>query len=481
MTRTLRTKRPARRSVVRTRRAPVRRKKPPQTLRIVRHIRRARRRPLRVLHIPRALPRDITTTRDGDIVDNWVRAQVVNAVRHLNQLAPFTSDTYGTGMARPKEANIQAANKLLTQERNSQLSKVRTLRDLAKQALADPATQTLSRFAAQKDKVESGTRATEAIWHFYDDLFSQRSGPMADRLAAMDRIAADCYQSCYMGLGRARSLPTPPPMSFMEPASGPATYRRGVTVPKLARRKNPFPLVRLPFHRLNAPWSLGAVPHEIGHNVHADLDLWTTTPRLIRERLASLDMPSSVQAVWARWHKEIYADLLGVLLIGPYYVESLMDVVGKSPSRVAQFNPDGVHPTSYLRPMISTALLRRIGFEDRARRYDRGWKSLYATSVGTAIPQDMRRTFVTACKAVVDVLCFKQMSAYGGKALVEVTRFRPQDMLTVREAAERLAQGTNPGIAPERFFICAAREALDRKLASPDQITRNFYTTLTGR
>jgi hypothetical protein len=131
--------------------------------------------------------------------------------------------------------------------------------------------------------------------------------------------------------------------------------------------------------------------------------------------------------------------------------------------------------------MISTALLRRIGFSDRARKYDQGWKSLYSPRVGTAIPYDMRRTFNAACRAVVDVLCFKQMNAYGGKALVEISRFRPQDMLTVKEAAERLAKGTNPGIAPERFFICAAREALDRRLASPEQITRNFYTTLTGR
>lgn len=485
MTRILRKKRPARRSVTRIRRAPARRKPMPRQLRIVHHIRRPRRRPTRVVHITHDLPLDtfpVTANRsDARIAENWVRAQIVNATRHLNQLAPFASDQYGSGIARPKEANVLAANALLKRERASQLAKVQTLKDLGRQALAEPTTPNLSRFAAQKDKVASGTRATEAIWHFYDDLFAQRTGPMADRLAAMDRIATDCYQSCYMGLGRARSLPTPPPMSFMEPASGPATYRRGVTVPKLARRKNPFPLVRLPFHRLNSPWSLGAVPHEIGHNVHADLDLWTTTPRLIKDRLASLDMPSSVQSVWARWHKEIYADLLGVLLIGPYYVESLMDVVGKSPDRVARFSASGVHPTSYLRPMISTALLRRIGFSDRARKYDQGWKSLYSPRVGTAIPYDMRRTFSAACRAVVDVLCFKQMNAYGGKALVEISRFRPQDMLTVKEAAERLAKGTNPGIAPERFFICAAREALDRRLASPEQITRNFYTTLTGR
>jgi hypothetical protein len=319
------------------------------------------------------------------------------------------------------------------------------------------------------------------VWHFYDDLFSQRRGPLADQLAAMDRIALDCYQTSYMGLGRARSLPTPPPMAFSQPAVGPATYRRNVPVPKIGRRANPFPLVRLPFHRLMNPWSLGAVPHEIGHNIHADLKLWRVTPGLIRGRLAQLGHGAEAQKTWAIWHKEIYADLIGVLLIGPYYIESLFDVVGKSPARVARFRSGAVHPTSYIRPFISTELLRRIGFEARANAYDAGWRKLYPASVARRLPAHLRRQFRETTAAVVDVLCFKPMGAYGGKMLSQVVRFRPQDLQTVREMAERLARGTNPGIAPERFFIGAAREALDRRLAPAEQIAENFYTALTGR
>ncbi|NNF24433.1 MAG: hypothetical protein HKN63_06465 [Rhodobacteraceae bacterium] len=410
----------------------------------------------------------------------WIRAQVVNARRHLGRLTAFKREDYGTGLARPKEANVQAANALLNRERAKQMKLVRALGAAAQRAEGRLDTPALSRFARLKDKVALGTRQTEAIWHFYDDLFGQRRGALADQLAAMDRIALDCYQTCYMGLGRARSLPTPPPFAFMEAAS-PATYRRGVVVPKLARRENPFPLVRLPFHRLMNPWSLGAVPHEIGHNLHADLKLWSVTPQLIRQRLAQAGRPAPAQATWARWHKEIYADLIGVLLIGPYYIESLLDVIAKSPARVARFRSKGVHPVSYLRPHISTELLRRIGFQRRAAAYDAGWRRIYPAGVDKALPGWLRDGFRGTAAAVVDVLCFKPMSAYGGKSLSQVVRFRPQDMTTVREAAERLASGTNPGIAPERFFICAAREALDRRLAPPEQITRNFYTALTGR
>lgn len=147
-----------------------------------------------------------------------------------------------------------------------------------------------------------------------------------------------------MGLGAARSIPTPPPMAYVEAGYGSATYRRGVKLSRLGRNANPFPLVKLPNHRLINPWSLGAVPHEIGHNLQNDLDLWTMAPRLIRERLAAAGVLNEAVRIWMRWHKEIYADLIAVLLIGPSYVSSLFDVVGKAPERVAQFSLSGVHP-----------------------------------------------------------------------------------------------------------------------------------------
>ena len=51
----------------------------------------------------------------------------------------------------------------------------------------------------------------------------------------------------------------------------------------------------------------------------------------------------------------------------------------------------------------------------------------------------------------------------------------------VAEAAERLAAGTAPGVLPERFFIGAARLALDRRLGRPGVITKNFYKALARR
>jgi hypothetical protein len=59
----------------------------------------------------------------------------------------------------------------------------------------------------------------------------------------------------------------------MESGTGPATFRRGVAMRKLLSLPNPFPLVKLPYSRLVTPWTLGAIPHEIGHNLQSDLSL----------------------------------------------------------------------------------------------------------------------------------------------------------------------------------------------------------------
>jgi hypothetical protein len=50
----------------------------------------------------------------------------------------------------------------------------------------------------------------------------------------------------------------------------------------------------------------------------------------------------------------------------------------------------------------------------------------------------------------------------------------------IEEASKRLAGGVDPGIIPERFLIGAVRLALDRRLARPEVLTKNFYKALAS-
>src|SRR5204862_6780420 len=135
--------------------------------------------------------------------------------------------------------------------------------------------------------------------------FGQRQSEVAPWLLAADRIALDCYQISFMRLGVARSIPAPPPFSYMRTGFSPATFRRGIPLQRLGQQLNPFPLIQLPYHRLVNPWTLGAVLHEVSHNLQSDLQLSRKTPRNISTRLLGAGHGGFVASVCERWNREL--------------------------------------------------------------------------------------------------------------------------------------------------------------------------------
>jgi hypothetical protein len=250
---------------------------------------------------------------------------------------------------------------------------------------------------------------------------------------------------------------------------------------KLGKQLNPFPLVQLPYHRLVNPWTLGAVMHEVSHNLQSDLGLNKDIPRQVGVRLLEADLGRFVTSVWVRWNREMFADMSALLLGGPEVVGSLMDVIGRAPAAVFAFRSTGPHPTPYLRLLISAELLRRMGFEQEAEQYSRAWKRIYPNPQAGSIPKQVLATFPKACSLAVDAMCFRPFRSLGNKSLSQVYRFDKKDQAMVVESAGRIAAGVDPGIIPERFLIGAARVALDRRMARPGVITTNFYKELVRR
>jgi hypothetical protein len=160
---------------------------------------------------------------------------------------------------------------------------------------------------------------------------------------------------------------------------------------------------------------------------------------------------------------------------------SLMDVVGRAPAAVFGFNPRGVHPTPYLRTLISVELLRRMDFPSEAEQYRRAWTRIYPNPRAGNIPEAMLKTFPEACARAVDAMCYQPYKSLGDKSLAQVISFQKKEQQMIEEAARRLAAGVDPGIIPERFLIGASRVALNRRLARPGVITQNFYSELVRR
>ena len=411
----------------------------------------------------------------------WLRAQSVNVNRHTEALRPFRREEFGTTAAVPTEGHLQAANELIASLRNGLLRMTKKATTAVEAATTEPTTTRLQQVVKAKERAHNWVRAVERIWDFYFELFGQRQSHFADWLLSCDRIALDCYQDVYLGLGTAKSIPAPPPFSYMRTGFSPATFRRGIPLRRLGKQLNPFPLIQLPYHRLVNPWTLGAILHEVSHNLHNDLGLERAIPLNIGRRLLQAGCGRMVAAVWMRWNRELFADLSGLLLGGPAVVGSLLDVVGRSPSTVLGYDPRGVHPTPYLRTFLSLELLKRMGFAEEAEHYRKMWVRLYPNPRAGNLPPELLDQFPHVIARIVDTVCFRPYPQLGGKSLAQVIRFAPKEQQMIEEAARRLATGTDPGVVPERFMIGAARFALDHRLASPEAITDSFYKELARR
>jgi hypothetical protein len=266
----------------------------------------------------------------------------------------------------------------------------------------------------------------------------------------------------------------------MRTGFAPATFRRGIPLSRLGRQLNPFPLIQLPYHRLVNPWTLGAMLHETSHNLQSDLELSRGIPKGVALRLLRAGLGRFVAMVWARWNREMFADMCALLLGGPEVLGSLMDVVGRTPEIVFNYSPRIPHPTPYLRTLISVELLRRMGFVDEAEKYRHAWTRIYPDPRAGNIPDEILDTFASACPLAVDQMCFKPYPSLGNRSLAQVIPFQRKEQLMIEEAARRLAAGVDPGIIPERFLIGAARFAVDAQLARPGVIAQNFYKQLAS-
>jgi hypothetical protein len=421
-------------------------------------------------------------TSPADLLSRWIPTQSVNLDRQGSGLRPFTYTEFGTGPAAPSRAHIDAVNQFIGHFRARLADVSGWVSAAAAQATKRPSDGNLALFLSRKEAASNRVLYVEGIWDFYFDLFVQRLSTLGERLRAVDRIAANCYEDLYLGVGTAKPTPTLLPFSYADAGFSPYTYRRGVPLRRLRHHPNLFPLVVLPQHRLNNVWALSSVLHEVSHNLQADLGLWEVMPKLIAERLTHDGrLPVEVAAVWARWHKEITADMFAILLGGPAAVESLMDVVGRSRASTVRFSEGGVHPTPVLRVPISLELLRRLGFRELAAAFDAAWRRLYPTVTATDVPPAILRTFRRATQLTVDTIVFTPHRNLADKPLAKLVEFGPNQQAMIGLAATRLGDGADVGAVPPRLMVSAARLALDRRLASPEVITENFYRALGRR
>jgi hypothetical protein len=414
-----------------------------------------------------------------DVLSRWIATQAVNLRRHAASLRPFTYTEFGTGPAAPSHAHIDAVNRFIGEFRDRLGDTAAYVDAAAAASVKRPTDANLKLLLGRKEDISRQVFYGEGIWDFYFDLFVQRLSSFGERLRAVDRIGANCYEDLYLGLGTARPAPRLLPFSYASPGFSPLTYRRGVPLRRLQRHPNLFPLIVFPQHRLDNVWALSSALHEVCHVLQDDLGLWEIMPKLVFERLTrDGGIPADIAAIWARWHKEIAADLFALVLGGPATVESLMDVVGRSREATVGYAAGSVHPTPVLRVPINLILLRRLGFSSMAAAIDAAWRRLYPKITRADIPAGLLRTFRRAAELTVDTMVFTPRPQLAGKTFAQLVEFGPSQMALIEQAATRIAKGEDVGSVPPRLMISAARRALDQRLTAPQTITDNFYKSL---
>jgi len=415
----------------------------------------------------------------ADALHQFLRAKVQNITFRAGRLARLTPRDVGIRPQdvpfAPSAAHFGAANARLSEIDGAVR---RALASLSAELRRAPPNshQVLNRSALLEREID---RARRAFGLFFD-VFSQRGTRFAPALAACDAIAVDCFRVIRQNMPGLLDAPLLKPLTYLEHGFSPATFRRGVLLRRLLGERNPFPLIRVPYERVEAPWGMGVILHEIGHSLQADLGVWQETEIALQRRVLGVTGNPWLTRLWGRWHKEIFADLIACLLGGPASVHSMKDFLAYPPSRVLTFHPLSAHPTPYLRVLIQAEMLRRMGFPKQARDVRDNWYRLYRSYLPAArIPALLLRTAARVIPHVVDEIAFQTRRGLAQHTLVDVVPFRQEDQEQILRAAEALARGRMPEGLPPRFAVSASREALDQGRVPPRQISKTVLTHLT--
>ncbi|MFN8640231.1 MAG: hypothetical protein U0802_00675 [Candidatus Binatia bacterium] len=93
------------------------------------------------------------------------------------------------------------------------------------------------------------------------------------------------------------------PVAYLEHSFSPATFRRGCCCAGCSASAIRFRSCGL-YERIESPWGMGVVLHEIGHNLQADLGIWEETRVAVQRRVLQVSRHPWLARIWARWHKE---------------------------------------------------------------------------------------------------------------------------------------------------------------------------------
>jgi hypothetical protein len=220
-------------------------------------------------------------------------------------------------------------------------------------------------------------------------------------------------------------------------------------------------VIELPWDHVENLWEFTSIAHEVGHDLEGDLQLRPLLKLNLDTILPDAGVPQARIETWKTWEGEVFADLVGLQLVGPALTETLFDLLLWPAKMVTTLKHEEVHPTPYLRILLNVAYIKTLvpgtsELENHANEIRDKWLSIYGEQ-----PQfsDFIDDFPHVFRALMDT----PMQKLKNNTVRHLMPYTISDDRRIRHAANYLLTGNDAPDAMSlkpRQCISAARLAV---------------------
>lgn len=408
---------------------------------------------------------------------------------------PTEPDVLATALAQVEKLKTQATRSLARAQGDPRLSRlVPALREdlLARLNAVDRSlhgSPTLSTIVQESSVI----RGLDALLRYLDTMAQQRTSGTSTFVADADAIA-DAWYTPLLEFSRAQRLA----LTTSQPVVVTGDWDLSI-VPRFASTR--VAPLRLPSGFGRSLWRWPALAHEVAHDFYFSLE------PLDRELHARLRLPHEVElptspreidAAWLRqlfgpWLPEVFADVMGTLMTGPAYVETMRRAFRNpgSPQQTGAILQDNAlidaHPPARLRLYMATRVLHHLGRHEEADALWEQWEAdhddvtLYYLPLGGQWLGLADEALHSIADSVIDSLVQRPWPELDGYHLRDIPglAYLQAEHAEVGRLSINLARGDTVHADP-RWIVAAAVLAAAEQPALHDQILEAAKRSIVG-
>ena len=318
------------------------------------------------------------------------------------------------------------------------------------------------------------------LWRWFADKFDQRD---VERLAKTLGAADEVVWSIYAGIMRAAhdgQVPAPAPLPYLDELGAPEAIPRDDPPPdlrlddydealQLLLARLPIPVVGLGADTREAPWELALLGHEVGHHLQYDLLPDRQLVTSVGEAVAAAAGGGEAGAEWRWWSRELFADLIGLVTIGPSSLVALLPLEFGTEDHMLDRERER-YPAPVVRIALIAAMASELGLDladalgETAPGYESRRADAWAAQAPAAIRADLGR--------VTDVAAALVNYEVGGQdTLATLSGFSRREFAPGGAVSRRAEQLAGNGGAPDRG-IREARNLVSAGIVAWQEVNR---------